>query len=140
MQLKRNKCYYTISGIGEHEQSVKSSVELRISPRFKSTYSLVTNAIVIKKLAHISVNVSSSKQNWGHLENLLLADPSYLANEIPTDIVLGATEHGNIICHGLMKGAKNDTIGQNTHLGWIISGETSTSGNSPIITLKLKIS
>lgn len=88
----------------------------------------------MRKLAHISVNASSSKQNWSHLENLLLADPSYLANEIPIDIVLGAAEHGKIIRHGLMKGAENDPIGQNTHLGWIVSGETSTSGNNSIIT------
>lgn len=134
LKLKRNKINYVISGIGEHERNSKTNVELHISPRFRSNFSLVTKAIVMPKLAKVCVNTKTSVSNWKHLENLMLADPSFYTNEIPIDIILGAAEHGKIICDGLIKGTEYDPIGQNTHIGWIVSGETNKSSNNTNIT------
>ncbi|XP_046144711.1 uncharacterized protein LOC123988495 [Osmia bicornis bicornis] len=44
----------------------------------------------------------------------------------PIDIVIGADLFGQLLLDGVRKGSTSEPIAQNTHLGWILSGPTST--------------
>lgn len=90
-------------------------------------------AVVLPKLTKISSNLSA-KCDFEFLNNLTLADPSFLDHS-EIDIILGAAEYANVLKMGLMKSDKN-LLAQNTELGWIVSG--ACNGSSPnlnIVTL-----
>lgn len=123
--LKREKIDALVSGIGEKVQKAKSMIRLQILPRFESKFSMHTNAVVLPKLTKITNN-ASTKMNFDFLNNLSLADPSFL-NKSEIDIILGAAEYAHVLKMGLMKSDDN-LIAQNTELGWIVSGALNTAG------------
>lgn len=85
------------------------------------------------KLTKISGN-PSAKMNFEFLNNLSLADPSFLENS-EIDTILGAAEYAQVLNMGLMK-SENNMIAQNTELGWIVSGAFNVlSPNMRIVTL-----
>lgn len=116
---------FTIYGIGEVSNNTKNGVDLRIFPRFSSSFVLHTKAIVMRKLTKICNEVDDINK-FDHLNNLCLADPSF--NKALMDIVLGAGEFSQIIKPGSIKTSPNQPIAQDTELGWIVSG-VSTAEN-----------
>lgn len=114
LSLPRQKIEANIAGIGGKTQTAKWSVNLTIFPRFESSFSMATNAIVLSKLTRTArgeFNVS----NLDFLHNLTLADPSF-RGESEIDMILGAAEYARVLRSGLMKPNKN-MIAQNTDLG-----------------------
>lgn len=75
LQLKRKPTTVQINGIGDIKKVPKYCVELTIYPRFKSEFSLHTNAIVLDKLTSVSTKFAEINK-FDHLNNLLMADPS----------------------------------------------------------------
>lgn len=70
------------------------------------------------------INNTQLRNDFDFVENLTLADPSFLeAGEI--DLILGAAEYAQIIKMGLIKSEKN-MIAQNTEFGWVLSGAFNT--------------
>lgn len=121
LNLKRNRVSAHITGIGEKTASSKYSVDLKIFPRFKSSFVLETKALVLDKLTKISSVISSNINSVDQFKNLLLADPSF-RDQSDVDIILGVVELTAIIKPGLVKSIPNMPIAQDTEFGWIISG------------------
>lgn len=122
-----------MSGIGNKMQKANSMVKLSVFPRFESEFVMNVNAVILPKLTKISSN-STTKSDFEFLNNLTLADPSFLEHS-EIDIVLGAAEYANVLKMGLMKSEKN-LLAQNTELGWIVSGACKgASPNLNIVTL-----
>lgn len=133
LKLKRVKIEALVPGIGEKMQKATSMMQLQIFPRFESKFLMNTNAVILPKLTKITSN-ASTKMNFDFLNNLSLADPSFLENS-EIDIILRAAEYANVLKMGLMK-SENNLIAQNTELGWIVSGALNASStNMRIVTL-----
>lgn len=119
--LKKRKAAITVMGIGSTPKTATSVTDLTIHPRFKSNFSLPLTAIVMTKLT--SVEFSSDISRYSHLNNLLFADPAINSSQ-RIDILLGAAEYAKILKVGLIKGANDEPIAQNSEFGWIISGSS----------------
>lgn len=117
--LSRNNISAIISGIGAKKQYAKHSIDLTIFPRFESEFILQCNAIVLPELTKCS-HYGSDKNEFNFVNNLTLADPSFL-NEVEIDIILGAAEYAQALKMGLIK-SDNNIIAQNSEFGWIVSG------------------
>lgn len=120
--LPRTKIQAIISGIGAQEKHSKFSVKLTIRPRMLSLspYEFQTDAIIMPKIMKYTPLKSSSK--WEYIDQLTLADPNY-DEESDIDVLLGAADFAQIIKRGLIKGAADEPIAQNTELGWIVTGK-----------------
>ena len=116
---KNNKTM--ISGIGESGAGhTKGETNIILTSHFKSNFHLEVTALILSKLTKTLPSEDSSKiDRWE--KNLMLADPSY--NEPgPVDIIIGADSYYNIMKKG-MKKLKEGILAQDTHIGWILSGQ-----------------
>ncbi|XP_018399368.1 PREDICTED: uncharacterized protein LOC108777070 [Cyphomyrmex costatus] len=83
--------------------------------------SMMTSALILPRLTIYAGGGGMSARDWPHLRGLELADPDFLATD-PIEILLGADVHAVIIRDGIKRGRPCEPVGQNTALGWIISG------------------
>lgn len=120
--VPRKKITARISGIGASTKTSNSSIKIEISPRFSSEFKLTTEAVVLERITQALPPITNKNQGWEHLNRLMLADPSF-ESQGTIDVLLGAAEFSKIIKLGLIKGAVNTPIAQDTELGWIISGQ-----------------
>lgn len=125
LKLQKIPMKFQITGVGEHTITANFSVDIKISPRFSSSFVLKSRAIILKKLAKVTKIALPSAPSFDHINNLHLADPSFHENS-PIDLMLGAAEYAQIIQSGVVKGLVNEPIAQNSELGWIVSGPTNT--------------
>mgnify|MGYP003552050070 CR=1 FL=1 len=119
LQLPRLKTNTIIQGLGETCVGVaKSKVHVEIHPRFMSNTKLKTTALVLPSLAsaHPDKSFEYDLENW---RNYNLADPNFNKAE-RIDMVLGGDLFVEILENGVQK--QNKILGQNTKLGWILSG------------------
>lgn len=95
LKLSRKTIDATITGIGEKEQKARYMVKLTVFPRFDSDFTLNCGAIVLLKLTNM-MSKTQLKINFDFIENLTLADPSFLGGgEI--DHISGASEYAQMI-------------------------------------------
>lgn len=81
---------------------------------------------MLKKLTSLLPQRKVKKNVFNSISSLVLADPNFdIPNKI--DLLLGADVYGQILLEGLVKGPPGLLIAQNTQLGWILSGQISTS-------------
>ncbi|XP_055854711.1 uncharacterized protein LOC129918280 [Episyrphus balteatus] len=119
LQLQKTKVDVTVSGLGSHEVSrVKYKVNITLSNNPK----ICTTAYVLKNVTK-TLPSTRIKTEWGHLQKLILADPTY---NIPgkIDMIVGAEVIAEILQEGVIKGKPGSPIAQQTIFGWIISGNT----------------
>ncbi|XP_037929516.1 uncharacterized protein LOC119666830 [Teleopsis dalmanni] len=121
--LKRYPTRTEIVGVGQSPtEGSKSVVTFVVNSMLHSDFQLVIKrAYVLKSLTSIIPGHSICIQNLPHLNGLRLADPT---NFKPgkNDLILGADVYAQLILTGLRIGASNQPIAQQTHSGWIISG------------------
>lgn len=119
LNLYRHKICANIGGIGNSKTGSSYAVELKIHPYFESGYVLTTKAVVLKDVTDYAIDLTG--YNYDHLNNLLLADPSFrcVSN---IDILLGVADLARILKAGVIKNDPDEPIAQNTELGWIITG------------------
>ena len=129
LSLKYDKTRLPISVVGgKIIGSCKRLVTLIIKPRFQSRYSIIVEAYVIPKVTAYRPIVSNTS-HLPHIKNFLLADPTFWKT-MKIDILLGASVHAQIIKDGIIKGCSiNEPIATNTELGWILSGNSASSGS-----------
>ncbi|XP_046406926.1 uncharacterized protein LOC124171707 isoform X2 [Ischnura elegans] len=97
----------------------KGSVSVIIKPRFMSTFSRYTEALVVPKVTLYKPSLLP-RDNWPHLKELELADPKYFqARQI--DLLLGAAVHARVVEGRVVKGEANHPIAMATALSWILS-------------------
>ncbi|XP_037959398.1 uncharacterized protein LOC119688805 [Teleopsis dalmanni] len=121
--LKRYPTRTEIVGVGQSPtEGSKSVVTFVINSLLHSDFQLVIKrAYVLKSLTSLIPGHSICIQNLPHLNGLRLADPTYFKPG-KIDLILGADVYAQLILAGLRIGASNQPIAQQTHLGWIISG------------------
>lgn len=135
--LKYEKISAGIDGLSATENKVTKRVEINVMPRFNDNYVLETRALIMKKITNLKVFKGDLKE-YGHLQNLLYADPT-TNNGKTIDILLGVGDWARIIKNGLIKGAENTPIAQNTEFGWVIMGPDKEKARSISITSLISI-
>lgn len=117
----RQQIKVEVTGVGNREPIIsKSKIEVEIRPRYKSNYYLSATLLVLPKLTKTIPHQELKNSVRDNFSNKLLADPMF---DTPSqvDIILGAEEYSKIILSGIFK-TEEGVLGQNTKLGWILSG------------------
>lgn len=118
----REKIRAEITGLGNGEPKVcKYKIHIELLPRFPSHFKLHLDVLILSKLTQTLPSINFDKQNTDNLQNHMIADPTF-NKPGPVDVILGAEVYGKIISEGMFK-SKNGLLGQNTELGWILSGK-----------------
>lgn len=129
--LPRRKFSASVSGVGISPKQSKSLVSLECKSIYDD-YSFNTEASIIPRVISDLPNVTFSKRSWPHIQHIKLADPEYNVSK-PIDILLDACVYSDVIMSGLVKGAHNAPIAQQTKLGWILSGNVKTFNCSVVV-------
>lgn len=116
----------TVRGIGGKEATSVGQANISFVSRFDSGNSFRITALVLPTITGRLPSAYLGTKEWKHLDGLPLADPNF---NVPDDIdvVLGASTCAALIKSGLVKGAPNQPIAQDTHIGWVIYGSTQAS-------------
>lgn len=109
-----------IDGVSANSNVAKKRVELEILPRFTDDYVLSTRALILKKITNLAVFKGDLKE-YSHLQNLRYADPT-ANDEKQVDLLLSVADYARIVTQGLIKGADDEPIAQNSEFGWLIMG------------------
>ena len=81
--------------------------------------------MILGKLTSLLPRKECTSATWKHLRGLELADTDF-CQPARIDCILGADVYQSIILPGLRKGAAQQPVTENTSLGWIITGGTSS--------------
>ncbi|XP_046396977.1 uncharacterized protein LOC124163913 [Ischnura elegans] len=132
LRLDKKSASVVVSGLGNsHHMKCKGSVSVIIKPRFMSTFSCHTEALVVPKVTLYKPSLLT-RDNWPHLKELELADPKYYqAGQI--DLLLGAAVHARVVEGRVVKGEANHPIAMATALGWILSEPALIEENIPTL-------
>lgn len=121
LQLQQDPTSKHISGLGENSTKRIKVMKLTIKPRFYSDINLEVDCYILKRLTKTLPDADINTENWHHLKNLRLADPTFnLKGQI--DVLLGTDVVSEILKSGFIKGPKGTPMAQETTFGWIISG------------------
>ncbi|KYM97736.1 PREDICTED: uncharacterized protein LOC108778177 [Cyphomyrmex costatus] len=121
LKLMRSYASIAIFGVGGQQTAIaRGRVSLEFTSRMDGP-SMMTSALILPRLTIYAGGGGMSARDWPHLRGLELADPDFLATD-PIEILLGADVHAVIIRDGIKRGRPCEPVGQNTALGWIISG------------------
>lgn len=120
LNLPVEKVITGVDGLSGAENVSKKRVKLEISPRFSDDYVLQTHVLVLKKITNLAVFKGDLKE-YSHLQNLLYADPT-IQDDSPIDLLLNVADYTRIVKQGLIKGADDEPMAQNTEFGWLIMG------------------
>lgn len=126
LRLSRMRQNICVTGIGDAQSYARHTACVIVSPVNKNEPAHSTNAIILNSLTKYAPNKLSPKISWAHIADLDLADDDPMSTD-PIDIIIGADLYGLMILDGIRKGRSNEPLAQNTILGWILSGPTSTS-------------
>lgn len=126
LRLKAVSTNAKVFGIGNTFSGTSTKrVTLSIQSNMDSTFKLESEFLTIPQITGSLPQVSYMDSKWSHIRNLQLADPNYNKNS-PVDILLGAEVYGLIVLPGLRKGQIHEPIAQNTAIGWILLGGSSS--------------
>ncbi|CAH0725156.1 unnamed protein product, partial [Brenthis ino] len=133
LKLSRQPARGNVVGMGSTRTSVNQRVQLQVSPRWESQFSIHIQAYVISKQLTSKIPHTTVKGiNWQHIKGLNLADPNYYKPS-SIDLLLGVKEYSKILNEGLIKGVPGTPCAQYTDLGWILFGEINTSQESFLV-------
>ncbi|XP_026729604.1 uncharacterized protein LOC113495194 [Trichoplusia ni] len=126
--LKKTPVKTVISGIGGEKSAFASkyAVTVTIHSRLDPSFSIQVHAFVLGSITSILPSKKLEVFSWPELTQITLADPDFHTPS-KIDILLGAEIYGQVLREGLIKSSPNAPIAQNTVLGWILSGQISTS-------------
>lgn len=141
MGLRRTPVKGHVSGLGTMRTPIRYSADLVISSRIKPEKTLKITTYLIKKVTSIMPSEKLHIENWSHLRDLQLADPTYYKPG-HIDILLGVDVYNEMILTGLRKGNPGSPIALQTHLGWIISGKVNVDEekqDKPFVSMHLNM-
>lgn len=136
LQLSKKAVQAIISGIGSAHGQAKHITSLTIQSHYDRTFSIEVDALVMGRITTLLPSSGTRPQRWEHLVDLALADPSY-HRPGRIDLVLGVDVLAQILMEGVRIGPTGTPIGQQTRLGWILSGKVAhnTSRNVTVTAL-----
>jgi hypothetical protein len=121
LQLSQMPVNGNITGINQMSTKIKHVAELQLRSRVNKNFKKLCTAYVVKRVIDNLPSQALSSKSCKHLQDLRLADPTY--NEPGyIDMLLGVNVYTEILESGVIKGEPGEPIGQQTQLGWIISG------------------
>ena len=121
MQLKRQKQFLTVNGIGNISQTYNSgSVTLRLKPKYGPRV-ITVNAFILPNLNALLPNRSFDTSKLFHMIAVELADPNCNVSS-PIELILGSDVAEEIILDGKFT-EDNGLHFRNTVFGWIVSGK-----------------
>lgn len=128
LKLKVQKVDVPIKGTGGVLLStVTKSAEVIIKSRLNSDFTCKVDALILSKVSSYKPPSMKTSLVLPHLEGLVLADPQYMdKNHI--DMLLGASVYSRIVLGTVIKGKVNEPIATSSALGWLLSGDTPSSG------------
>lgn len=133
LQLKCNRTYATISGIGDGNLAINKSASVDVKSRhgaFKTSFT----AMVVPAITNYQPNVNISIPEWKVPDNVQLADPLFdKSNRI--DILIGAELFFELMSVGQIKLADHLPILQKTLFGWVVAGRGLHPQNSLALTI-----
>ncbi|XP_073950909.1 uncharacterized protein [Choristoneura fumiferana] len=141
MGLKRTHVNGHVSGLGQMRTPIRFSVDLEISSRIKPEKTLRITTYLVKRVTSIMPSEKLPIENWSHLRDLELADPTYYQPG-HIDILLGVDVYNEMILTDLRKGNPGSPIALQTHLGWIISGKVNIDEDNkdkPFVSMHLNM-
>lgn len=123
LRLPKQTVNAPICGIsGSLVDIAKAKVKLTFSSRIKPSAVYQTDALVLSKVTNNLPTHSFQQLTWDHLKGIQLADPDCNSSS-KIDIVLGADVYGSLLRKEIRNGPPCTPVGQNTVLGWILSGK-----------------
>lgn len=136
--LKRQYAKIAVHGIGSAKSAnTKGKVTLLMSSRFDLTQQIQIQAYIITKLTSSQPQVEFNIEEWTHLKDYPIADPSFnQPNKI--DILLGAEHFIQILKPGQYISTSDQLAMQNTIFGYIVAGSFNQRPN-PIISCHANI-
>lgn len=126
LKLKREPARGSIVGVASTRTYITQVVKLQVSSH-QDKFTMQLRAYVIsKQLTTKMPTTTIVTNNWPHLQELDLADPSYNTPG-PIDLLLGVKEYAQIIEDAsIIRGPPGTPCAQKTTLGWILFGEITT--------------
>ncbi|XP_063618730.1 uncharacterized protein LOC134791611 [Cydia splendana] len=122
MGLKRKRVNGNVSGLDQMSTPIRFAADIQISSRHNPEKKMSITSYIVKRVTNIMPSEKLTIDNWVHLRDLQLADPTY-HQPSSIDILLGVEVYNEMIQPGLIKGVPGSPIALQTHLGWIISGK-----------------
>ncbi|XP_029165899.1 uncharacterized protein LOC114936760 [Nylanderia fulva] len=131
MRTKRHQADLQIRCFGEkYTGKSRSRVTLNMSPCSLKTPLFPLVAYVYQKITSYSASQIQPLKNWSHLRDLTLADPNPSSKD-PIHLLIGADLYGLLLLNDLRQGPLGTPTAQNTVLGWVLSGPTTSTEHSP---------
>lgn len=130
LRAKRIRMPISITAVGcVNAGTYRHATRITISPRDQSTPAFSTTALILKSLTSYAPRRVINEDILEHLADLPWADHDPMSVD-PIDVIIGADLYSELILGGVRKGTSGRPVAQNSVLGWVISGPTS----SPLIT------
>ncbi|XP_053954308.1 uncharacterized protein LOC128860676 [Anastrepha ludens] len=120
LQLKKSKSLVTVSGIGDSELVIDSSVNIFIQS-LHSNFTATIDAAVTPTIIDCQPNYSLDITHWDIPANITLADPEFHKPQ-RVDLLIGASMFFDLLCIGQFHLRNNNHILQKTRFGWVVSG------------------
>ncbi|CAG7726311.1 unnamed protein product, partial [Allacma fusca] len=131
--LKRKEVHCQVTGIAASGVATANSmVSIQISSRVETEFTLTINALVLQKVTGDLPTFTCNPSGWKHLSGLRLADPLYYKTQA-VDALLGADVLPEILRSNIIRGPKTAPTAQETALGWIVYGPTTTTTESKAV-------
>ncbi|XP_063382166.1 uncharacterized protein LOC134668654 [Cydia fagiglandana] len=143
MGLKRKRVNGNVSGLDQMSTPIRFAADIEISSRHNPEKKMSLTTYIVKRVTNIMPSEKLTIDNWVHLKDLQLADPTY-HQPSSIDILLGVEVYNEMIQPGLIKGVPGSPIALQTHLGWIISGKVTVGTEQereekPFISMHLNV-
>lgn len=133
LRIPRNPASVTVTGIGSSPGGgVKGEVHLILYP-FTSIKPFNINAFILPKITSELPATQIPVGLWPHVERLPLADPQFSLPG-PIDLLIGVDEMDKFVIDGFVKGPPGTPMAFNTHLGWVLYGNTHVLNRSDQVT------
>ena len=111
-----------ISGMSSVVTATASKLcTLRLGSKYISTFSILANAIVLKRLTSDLPTCTIRQDEISQPIDIELADP-YFYESSKIDLVIGADLYPSIIKEGVKPNIFGSLVAQNTVFGWVLSG------------------
>ena len=102
---------------------------LRLKALTRQDEALEISALIVRRLHIQTPRAVIPVEEWPHLKNLSLADPSFNTPS-PVVVLLGANVYGEILMGNIRRGLSGQPVAQETRLGWIVAGSAFTRSTS----------
>jgi len=120
------KATNSLVGVGGVSAGTSLSVApLSIGPKHGHGPVFRIDALILQTLTTYCPQLPSREVAWPHLQGLELADDHPTDSE-PVQLLIGADLYGSLLLDGVVRGPPSEPVAQNTVLGWVLSGPTST--------------